>query len=177
VRFDKPKGLLRNVFKPLLAVERSAMTADELDEKMKLPASIAGGEADWAYTGMVEIDGVKLALLENGTTHQGGYVREGEVWKKSRIVRITMASLEIEGPDGTAETVFRYNPNKTPKVKPPPEPGFRPLDVNPALRGPIGLEIRPNQAATEASPQAMPDMKSSPEMKSESVIRKGIDEE
>ena len=119
---------------------------------MKVPSLLADGEADWAYTGMVEIDGVRLALLENATTHQGGYVRVGESWKKSRIVSVTMACLVVEGPDGKQTSVFRFNANKIEKPKPPPEGGFKPLDPSPALKGPIGLEIKREEKPAAAVP-------------------------
>lgn len=140
VRFEKPKGRMRNIFQALIYAE-GQMPGSEVEPLTKLPADLAQGEGDWAYTGMVEVDGVKLALLENGTSHQGGYVREGETWKRSRIARITMPCIVVVGPDGVETTVFRYNPNQTPKPKPLPDPGFRPMDLGPALRGPIGPEI------------------------------------
>ncbi len=157
VHFDPPAGRARNIFSPLIAGEPS-IEGEPDEELMKLPADLADGESDWAYTGMVEVDGKRLALLENGAQHQGGYVREGDTWKKSRIVRISMANLVIAGPDGTERTIFRYNPTQTPKPPPLPDPGFRPLDVNPALRGPIGLDIRrsPVSADSGAGPAGVP---------------------
>lgn len=150
-RFPKPVGQRRNIFKALVEVERPTLNADE-EEIMKLPATLTDGEADWAYTGMVEVDGRRLALLENPSTHQGGYVREGETWKKARIVSITMPSIVLAGPDGEETTVFRFNPNKTPKPKPPPESGFRPMDLGSALKGPIGVELRKEPAPAVPRP-------------------------
>ena len=157
-RFPKPVGTRRNVFKALVEVERPTLNAEE-EEIMKLPATLTDGESDWAYTGMVEVDGRRLALLENPSTHQGGYVREGETWKKARIVRITMPSIVLAGPDGEETTIFRFNPNKTPKPKPPPESGFRPMDLGNALKGPIGVELRkePGPAVPSPSMSASPD--------------------
>lgn len=155
-RFEKPKGKVRNVFQALVHAE--GQMGSEVEVLMKLPAALAAGEGDWAYTGMVEVDGVRLALLENGTSHQGGYVREGETWKKSRIARITMPCIVVLGPDGTETTVFRYNANLVPKPKPPPDPGFRPMDLGPALRGPIGPRIT-NEPRAGASAAPLPEIR------------------
>ena len=160
VRFKKPTAEMRNIFQALLYTERPMLGAEE-EVLMKVPAALAAGEGDWAYTGMVEIDGVKLALLENGTSHQGGYVREGETWKKSRIAGITMASVTFVGPDGTDTTVFRYNANQVPKPKTPPDPGFRPMDLGPALRGPIGLQ-NTNEPKAGASAASSPEIRNTP---------------
>lgn len=158
LRFDKPEGKLRDIFIPLVYVDKSVIKSEQ-DELMKIPANMAGGEGDWAYTGMVEVDGSRMALLENGTTHQGGYVKTGDTWKKSRVVAISSASIVVEGPDGSQETVFRFNANQPPKPKPLPDAGFRPMDLSRALNGPIGSQIeitpesppRPGRSKTIAS--------------------------
>jgi hypothetical protein len=153
IHFDKPKGTLRNIFNPLVNVDKPASQAAQ-DELMKLPANMAEGDPNWAYTGMVEVDGARLALLENSATHQGGYVKEGEIWKKSRIVHISVESILVVGPDGSPETIFRYNANQQPKVKPPPDNGFRPMDITPALKGLIGsqIEISRSEGTLNAAP-------------------------
>ncbi len=152
VRFDPPKETVRNIFRPLLYVDKSAPKTEE-DQLMKLPANMAGGESGWCYTGMVEVNDVKMALLENATSHQAGYVKEGEGWKKSRIVTITTQSIVVAGPDGSEQTVFRFNANETPKPKQAPDPGFRPLELGPALRGQIGPNIEITRDAI--SPKAI----------------------
>jgi hypothetical protein len=144
VHFDKPEGKMRNVFAALVQLDKSTINPEE-SEIMKVPANLAQGDANWAYTGMVVVDGVKLALLENSSTHQGGYVKEGEIWKKSRIKQITTESIVVVGQDGSETTVIRFNANATPKPKPPPDAGFRPMDL-PNLKGVIGspqVEITP----------------------------------
>jgi len=140
LHFDKPDRPTRNIFKPLIAIEK-VVTVTDPSELMKVPASLASGESDWTYTGMVEVNGIRMALLENATTHVGGYVKEGETWKKSRIEHITSANLVVVGPDGNEETVYRFNANQTPKPKPPPDGGFHPMDLGPALKGMIGPNV------------------------------------
>ena len=154
--FDPPTDPARDIFKPLLALDKATLLTEH-EDLMKVPPNLAGGEADWAYTGMVEINGVRMALLENGSSHQGGYVKEGDMWKKSRIIKITSPSIDVVGPDGTEETVFRYNANATPKAKPPPDTGFKPLNPGPALKGLIGskLDITPTAEAPAGAPPSI----------------------
>ena len=151
IRFEKPKGAIRNIFAPLIGDEKEAAKTDQ-DKLMKIPANLAAGEADWAYTGLAEVNGVKMALLENPSNHQGGYVKEGETWKKSRVEHITLESITIAGVDGSEQTVFRYNANLIPKLKPMPDAGFRPMDLSQALNGPIGIQLSPG--GVEADPPA-----------------------
>jgi len=150
-RFDKPQGKTRDIFNPLFYVEHAAPKTNQ-DQIMEVPANLAQGEAGWAYTGMAEVDGKRLALLENSSTHQGGFVKEGEAWKRSHIVSITSESIILVGPDGSEETVYRYDPNRPAKQKAAtaaPDAGFQPVDVGPALRGPIGANF-------EISPESVP---------------------
>jgi hypothetical protein len=145
VRFAKPEGMPRDVFLPAVQVQRVVKLPEPGEDQVQIPASYADGEGGWAYTGMAEVDGVRMALLENGGTKQAGYVREGDDWKKSHIVGITTACIVLSNEKGVAETVYRFNPNTPPKPKPLPEPGFRPLNPGPNPVGPIGanVQIRP----------------------------------
>lgn len=139
LHFAKPGRRGRNPFAPLVVADRAVPPPDaEKEDVVQIPAGLAGGEANWAYTGMAEVDGVRMALLENGGSKKSGYVREGETWKKSRIVGISSACIVLADEKGVSETVFRFNPNDPPKVKPLPEGGFQPT-------GPIGagLGLRP----------------------------------
>lgn len=136
--FAKLKIPTRDIFMPALIDDSNTPKTDDGDNK--LPAAVAGGDPNWTFTGIAEIDGVKFALLENGSNHESGFVKEGETWKKSKVVRITPDNIAMVGPDGIEETVLRYNPNtKEATAVPQPEaapqggPGFQPLQPN--LRG------------------------------------------
>ena len=140
LRFRRLAGTSRNVFAPLVAIERplAALRPNvETDRLFQVPAKLAGGEAAWAYTGMVEANGVRLALLENKGTQKSGYVREGDLWKTAHVVGITAACVVLADEKGKSETVFRLDPNEPAKPKPEPEGGFRPVGGAPPS-GPIG---------------------------------------
>ena len=140
VHFEKPTAALRDIFKPLVAVDKDTLLKQQEAELLKsVPSKLAAGEANWVYTGMVEVDGSRLALLENSGTHQGGFVKEGDIWKKSKLLSVTSGNIIVASlTDGASATVYRYNPNEVPKPKAPPEGGFRPFDISKELRGPIG---------------------------------------
>ncbi len=167
VHFDKPKAITRDPFLPV--VKNLRMLAPPLMEKddvVQIPGRLAGGEGGWAYTGMVEVDGARMALLENSSTKKVGYVREGEDWKKAHVVGITTACIVLSDEKGVAETIYRFNPNDPPKVKPLPEGGFQPLNPGgipgrmPPGRIGSGFQIRPlassPSGAAENSSSAAP---------------------
>ena len=141
--FEKPPRSDRNLFHPLIVAEKSGPKLEAM-EITAIPSKLADGESNWTYTGMAEVDGVKLALLENSASKQSGFVKEGELWKKSRLVAISLDSILVAGPDGAAETIVRFNPNAGPKVKAPAEGGFRPYNLSNGFADPIGenLQVR-----------------------------------
>ena len=140
-RFARVMGLPRNVFVPLIAPERALVIplTPGKDDLVAIPAKLAGGEGAWAYTGMVEANGVRMALLENKGLNQSGYVREGEAWKAARVVGITSAAIVLADDKGVAETVFRFDPNAPvkPKADPAATPAFGPGGIGSPMVGPI----------------------------------------
>jgi hypothetical protein len=143
--FDPPKAKLRDIFLPVV---RGDMAADMEDSSAsdadKIPATVAGGDPNWVYTGMAIVDGARLALLENASTHQSGFVQEGDRWKNSKISKITSQSVTFVDADGDSEAVLRFDPDAAPASKPLPDAGFQPLSVGPNLNGPIGrINVQP----------------------------------
>lgn len=150
VRFDHPKAKLRNVFLPGGGAENEiGIQPMDIDH---IPAELAGGESNWTFTGLAQIDGSMMALLENSEKHQGGFVKQGEHWKGALVKKITPESIVLVDSDGTEQVIMRFNPNKptknaaaapvaqvpgalpavTPQAPPPgPPPGMR-------MRGRIG---------------------------------------
>ena len=146
MKFERPTSPVRNVFHPLVVVEKPEKTAappPPADQDLKaIPAKIADGESNWVFTGMAEVDGTKVALLQNNSTKQSGLLKEGEYWRKSQLISISLDSILFVGHDGNIQTVFRFDPNAPPKVKTPTESGFRPYDLSGPLAGPIGTQVQ-----------------------------------
>ncbi|MEJ5171486.1 MAG: hypothetical protein WHU10_10900, partial [Fimbriimonadales bacterium] len=115
-----------------------------------IPASLTGGDPNWMYRGMAEIDSVPMALVENAKTGEGVFLRHGELWNGSRVVAITPESLTLAGPDGLQRTVDVAGDEAAPAI--PAATGaseVRPVTLDPTLRGPIGpgLGIQPDGTA------------------------------
>jgi hypothetical protein len=154
LKFDRPGGTVRNVFHPLVAVEKPEKAppppppADQ--DLTAIPAKVADGESNWVFTGMAEVDGVKFALLQNKSTQKSGLIKEGEYWRKSQLLSVSLDSLLFVGPDGNIQTVQRFDPNAPPKVKTETEGGFRPYNLSGTLAGPIGSDVEIHRVATDA---------------------------
>ncbi len=152
--FDKPKQGARNIFVPLVKAESATLAAlpgqPNPEDQMKIQSTLAGGEANWAYTGIAIVSGEKLALLENTSLKQSGFIKEGDTWKASKVMTITRDTITLKGKDGSVQTVMRYNPFLLPKAAAstdaPANPaggnaGFQPVNPGAGMRGPIGQDI------------------------------------
>ena len=155
LKFDRPTGPVRNVFHPLVVVEKPIPVLPPTEETTAIPSKIADGESNWIFTGMAEVDGVKVALLENSSTKQSGLVKEGDYWRKSQLISISLDTVLFSAPDGSIQSITRFNPSAPPKVKPAIESGFRPYD----LSGAIGTNV---QIQKVSSPPLIGMAKSSP---------------
>lgn len=157
--FQKPEGKGRDLFQPLIRSRTASLTnAAAQEAPLKIPALLAEGDPNWAFTGIAEVDGQRLALLENSASHQSGFVKEGDPWKGAKIRRITPDSLTMEDQDGNAQVVPRYDPNQPEKPKATPSGGFQPLQFGDSLRGAILPDVRlePDQASKGPARKSKP---------------------
>ncbi len=74
--------------------------------KLTIPTGLTGGEANWAFTGTVSVDGKWSALVENATSAQSSYIKPGDKWKTSTVQSVTENLLILRDLSGT--------PNKVP---------------------------------------------------------------
>ena len=158
-KFEKPKDTKRNLFQPLIHSRASIVSANaDSSAPLKIPALLAEGDPNWAFTGIAEVDGQRLALLENSATHQSGFVKEGDPWKGAKIRRITQDSLTMEDQDGVQQVVPRYDPNQPEKPKATPTGGFETLHIGGGLKGAILPEVHlePDPASMGAARKSRP---------------------
>lgn len=97
-----------NAFRPLVTPKdaRDGRAKGENNLPMnQLPASFAGGEEGWLFTGIVFENGNPSALFENRTTGEGVYLASGKSWRKLTVGRITPGSVVIAGPNGASRTL------------------------------------------------------------------------
>jgi hypothetical protein len=137
------------VKKPILA-KLPVVTADK--NVVGIDLRLTGGEANWFYTGLVELDGKREALLENTKTGETMYVSAGEGWKAARVRSVDISSVVMVGPDGTAVTIPITQYGVAPGANPATAtavasatPSTQPLNVPSGITGPIGAGagIRP----------------------------------
>ncbi|MCX7799758.1 MAG: hypothetical protein N2109_05380 [Fimbriimonadales bacterium] len=138
----------RNPFVPLVASKRGKGSLAG-----GIPASLTGGDPNWVYTGMAEIDSVPMALLENRRTGEGVFLKHGEVWNGTRVVSIQPESLVLAGPDGLQRTVGAFTEEPAGGLPGGTVAGgsLPPVTLDPSLRGPIGpaLGIQPENSGPQ----------------------------
>lgn len=98
-KFNPVNVQVVNAFKPVVA--RKSAGIDSGKTANLVPSEYAGGADGWVYTGNAEIDGVPTALLENRTTQDGVFLKQGDRWKTSVVERITPTTVELSGAAGT----------------------------------------------------------------------------
>ncbi|HEY0866509.1 MAG TPA: hypothetical protein VGE01_03985 [Fimbriimonas sp.] len=99
LRFASVNEAAKNAFRPLVVRRNTAMVASPPDPD-RIPLE-AIGEPDWIYTGIVEVNGTTMALVENDSTGEGVYLRRGDRWKKVVVSSISDEALMLTGPGGT----------------------------------------------------------------------------
>ncbi len=132
--FTLVDGSVRNAFNPLIKViSNSTRTGTD---KYELSQSLAG-EANWVFSGLAVVDSEKMAIMENRSTHESALVREGGMFKTSRVLRITRDGIAFLNSKGIEETVLRFIGEDAFKAAQATDLGLQPLSIQPALSGMI----------------------------------------
>ena len=138
--FDDVKGSVRNVFNPIIKVVSNANRTGT--DKFELSQSLAG-EPSWIYSGLAIAGDEKMAVMENRATHESAMVREGGMFKTSRVLRITPDGIAFLNSKGLEETVLRFIGEDALKKAQVGDIGLQPLNVQPALSGIISNGEQP----------------------------------
>ena len=137
--FPVYKEPLKDAYKQI--VMRTASLSLTNGSSNQIPASFAGGESNWIYTGSATMDGRTQGLVENTTTGEGAFLSPGQRWKTLVCTAIRDDGIVVTGPDGDVKTVALLTEPKaeaTPSVAP----------LNPAgLTGQI--DVLPDPTATQ----------------------------
>jgi hypothetical protein len=132
-KFASLNEVPKDAFHPLVVRKTSGTQASPPDPD-GIPFDATGGEPDWHYTGLVEVNGTKMALIENDSTGEGVYLRRGDRWKKIVVSSISDEALILVGPGGTP---FRIKLGERGE-EPAAPTGTNPTPLQPPLQGVIG---------------------------------------
>lgn len=141
--FPRIQVEFKNSFVPLVAKSGGLGGSDGAANK--LPSSFAGGDGNWVFTGTVEMDGVRQALLENRNSGDGVFLRSGQRWKNCIVKRVNQDSVVIEGPSGQMTFGLITEENLGGRMASRPNSNsFAPMSVEnpPNFRGNIGGQGR-----------------------------------
>lgn len=137
--FDSVSLNVKDSFKP--EIIKLGTSTGKMSQVNLVPLEFAGGEANWAYTGSAEIDGVLQALLENKATGEDVFLKVGDSWKGISVEEITDDSLLLASTETGTEKKLELPPDT---VTGPGPAGFAPARV-PGLQGNIGqMGIQPD---------------------------------
>lgn len=139
-KFPRLTGEVRNVFRPLVA-RKDATGGDAVPNG--IPASLAGGDGRWIYTGMATVDGMPTGLVENTATGESLFLSAGETWKSASVVQIRPDALVLRDATGTTFNIPIFTTESD--ATEVPAGSVAPVQPSPPLRGPIGgtLSIEP----------------------------------
>lgn len=65
-----------------------------------IPPSLTNSKDPWVYTGNIEVNGSKQALLENKTTGEAVFLSPGDIWRGFKLISIDGDSIVVTGPGG-----------------------------------------------------------------------------
>lgn len=141
----------RNSFKPLV-VRKNTTLISALAAAGGVPTDFTGGDGNWVCTGVAEVDGVRQALLENRSSGEGVFLRQGDRWKKTVVSQVMEDAVVLVGPGGQPRTIHVQQDEAVEET--PTEV----VPVQPKLSGPIGggQPNATNGQATQVPPLPFP---------------------
>lgn len=146
-KFAMVSAIPRDVFNPLVK-KTPAAAMIKPGAQTGLDAKLTGGEGGWFYTGMVELDGKREALLENNVSGESVYVSAGETWKAARIASVDISTVVMVAPDGSEIKVPITEYGATPgavasNAAPAGNQPLAPIRGQIGAGGPANIGVRP----------------------------------
>lgn len=94
-RFARYNAPARDAFKPLVAASKTNMNAASSQ-----PQSLLGVDGAWTLTGINEVNGTPIAVIENASTRDSQFLKVGDTWKGLRVQAVTDESLVFVNAQG-----------------------------------------------------------------------------
>ncbi len=143
-KFARLDSTLKNAFMPIVKRSsglKSGSAANNVPNQ--IPPYLVGGETGWFYTGTAYINSVPSALVENTSNGDGKYLTVGQVFKNSKVVKITPSTLVLSDLEGLTTVTFELIENR-PIIDFPDASARMNEPMNP-MSGPIGLSASKTQ--------------------------------
>ncbi|MES2463915.1 MAG: hypothetical protein V4671_25375 [Armatimonadota bacterium] len=97
--FPRYAARTRDAFLPKVAASaRSTAGATPGATKTEPAASLASGV--WMLTGITSVNGVRTALLENGSAGESVFLKNGDIWNGLRVAAVEPSALVMVSPSG-----------------------------------------------------------------------------
>jgi hypothetical protein len=123
----------KNTFEPIVA-RKSALSAMAPDGGV--PSDFAGGDPNWVCTGTAEVDGVRMALMENSQSGDALFLKQGDRWKNAVVSEVVSDGIVFAGPGGLVKRIGIQMESDEPEPE-VAETTVPPVQV-PGFSGPIG---------------------------------------
>lgn len=144
VRFSPYVSRGHNAFMPLVLQERLA-GGDGVG------FSPDGGASQWNLTGISTVNGVQTAVLENSSSKEVVFLRQGEVWNGHRLMSVDGTSVLFHTKEGRP---IRVNFAEPADVKPAAVTAVQPLPTAGGQQFGGGIMSMPGMMGTTPTPGA-----------------------
>jgi hypothetical protein len=140
--FPRYAARARDAFLPkVMSSKRSVATAPADGKSAETASGLPAGV--WMLTGITSVNGVRTALVENGSAGDSVFLKVGDIWNGMRVAAIEQNSLVMVSPAGR-KTRFGFPAfDEAPAVTTAPVPGIPGLASGPASVAPVILPPPP----------------------------------
>ena len=98
VKFDRVTAKPKNAFKPLVYHVNGGGGGVSVNDASAVPTEFTGGEADWGFTGTIQMDGANYANLDNPKSGEYTQLKRGDHWKKCTVSEVGADFVVMDGP-------------------------------------------------------------------------------
>jgi hypothetical protein len=138
-RFARYNAPARDAFKPLVVASKSSVNAANRQSQ-----SLLGVDGAWALTGINEVNGTPIAVIENASTRDSQFLQVGDTWKGLRVQSVSSDGLVFVNAQGQQTRLGFVAP--APLNVMPISPGRLVTEPTPAAPGTLVTDAAPPSA-------------------------------
>ncbi len=100
-KFPRYTARSRDAFLPKVAASPSAASGAAAGGGASIPDPVSNFTTGvWMLTGITSINGVRSALIENGSAGESVFLKAGDIWKGMRVAAVEPNALVVVSPSG-----------------------------------------------------------------------------